>query len=83
MDSLTFRYKYFFNIEGEYLTILENIYDTFSNEYLGDKKIYLHKEDVLWVINTIRSFKKELYNRGSDRISLRHSDRNFIIVYMN
>ena len=78
MDSLTHRFKYGFNIESEYLVIIGKCYSVYSNKYLGDDKIYLHKEDILWVINTIRSFKKELYNRGSDRLSLRHSENDFI-----
>ncbi len=82
MDVLTERYKYEFNIEEEYLVISEECYSTFSNRHIGDRTIYLHKEDVLWVINTIRSFKKELYNRGSDRISLSHSEDDFILLEM-
>ena len=82
MDSLSERYKYEFSIENEYLVITGKCYSVFSNRYLGDDKIYLHIEDVLWVINTIRSFKKELYNRGSDRISLSHSEDNFILLEM-
>ena len=82
MDSITERYRYEFNIENEYLVITGKCYSTISNEYIGDDKIYLHKEDILWVINTIRSFKKELYNRGSDRLSLRHSENDFILLEM-
>ncbi|BDC92316.1 hypothetical protein TRBR_04130 [Treponema bryantii] len=82
MDIQIHRYKYEFKIENEYLEITGKCYSTLSNEYMGDDKIYLHIEDVLWVINTIRSFKKELYNRGSDRVSHRHSDKNFIMIYM-
>ena len=82
MDGLTERYKYEFNIEEGYLVISEECYSTFSNRHIGDRTIYLHKEDVLWVINTIRSFKKELYNRGSDRIFLRHSEKDIVMVCM-
>ena len=82
MHRFTHRFKYEFKIENEYLVITGKCYSTLSDEYIGDNKIYLHIEDVLWVINTIRSFKKELYNRGSDQISLRHDERNFINLYM-
>ena len=82
MESMSRRYKYEFEIEEDYLTITSKSYSTLTNEYRASKTIYLHKEDVLWVINTIRSFKKELYNRGSDRVSHRHSDKNFIMIYM-
>ena len=82
MDIQIHRYKYEYNIENEFLVITGKCYSTLSNEYMGDDKIYLHKEDILWVINTIRSFKKELYNRGSDRNSLRHSEYNFILLEM-
>ena len=82
MDIQIHRFKYDFNIENEYLVITGKCYSVYSNMYLGDDKIYLHIEDVLWVINTIRSFKKELYNRGSDRISLSHSEDNFILLEM-
>ena len=82
MDIQIHRFKYEFNIENEYLVITGKCYSTYSNDYIGDDKIYLHIEDVLWVINTIRSFKKELYNRGSDRISLSHSEDDFILLEM-
>ena len=82
MDKQIHRYKYEFKIENEYLVITGKCYSVFSNRYLGDDKIYLHIEDVLWVINTIRSFKKELYNRGSDQISLSHSEDDFILLEM-
>ena len=82
MESMSRRYKYEFEIEEEYLTITSKSYSTLTNEYRASKTIYLHKEDVLWVINTIRSFKKELYNRGSDQISLSHSEDDFILLEM-
>ena len=82
MDIQIHRFKYDFNIENEYLEITGKCYSTLSNKYMGDDKIYLHIEDVLWVINTIRSFKKELYNRGSDQISLSHSEDDFILLEM-
>ena len=82
MHRFTHRFKYEFKIENEYLVITGKCYSVFSNRYLGDDKIYLHIEDVLWVINTIRLFKKELYNRGSDQISLSHSEDDFILLEM-
>ena len=82
MDSLSERYKYEFSIENKYLVITGKCYSTYSNEYIGDDKIYLHIEDILWVINTIRSFKKELYNRGSDDEWLRHTEDDFILLDM-
>jgi len=82
MDELTHRFKYDYNIENEYLVITGKCYSTYSNEYIGDDKIYLHIEDVLWVINTIRSFKKELYNRGSDDELLDHEENDFVFIKM-
>ena len=82
MDRLSERYKYEFSIENEYLVITGKCYSTYSNEYIGDDKIYLHIEDVLWVINTIRSFKKELYNRGSDDELLDHEENDFVFIQM-
>ena len=82
MDIQIHRYKYEFKIENEYLVITGKCYSTLSDEYIGDNKIYLHIEDVLWVINTIRSFKKELYNRGSDDKWLRHTEDDFVLLEM-
>ena len=82
MDELTHRFKYDFNIENEYLVITGKCYSTLSDEYIGDNKIYLHIEDVLWVINIIRSFKKELYNRGSDDELLEHEEDDFVLLQM-
>ncbi|BDC92321.1 hypothetical protein [Treponema bryantii] len=82
MHRFTHRFKYDFNIENEYLVITGKCYSTLSDEYIGDNKIYLHIEDVLWVINTIRSFKKELYNRGSDDELLDHEEKDFVFIKM-
>ena len=82
MDIQIHRYKYEFKIENEYLVITGKCYSTLSNKYMGDDKIYLHIEDVLWVINTIRSFKKELYNRGSDDELLDYEENDFVFIKM-
>ena len=82
MHRFTHRFKYEFKIENEYLVITGKCYSTLSDEYIGDNKIYLHIEDVLWVINTIRSFKKELYNRGSDDELLEHEEDDFVLLEM-
>ena len=82
MESMSRRYKYEFEIEEDYLTITSKSYSTLTNEYRASKTIYLHKEDVLWVINTIRSFKKELYNRGSDDEWLIHNENDHISIDM-
>lgn len=72
------------NINDTFIIIsIREYYSTKPDDY-ETKIAYLHKEDILFVINTFRKIGKEGYDRwGGVKEELEHNDDDFIMIKIN